>query len=402
MSRTCFAPIARWARRGAVATAFAAAMSFTSHSAHAVNLLAGGGFDSAADLANWNVGNDGGGADPVITLGPAFGLGPESGAGYLGFTGNDVNENGYVEQTVAVTPGEVYALNFFYSTRGSSPTAVTVTGSGASTGDLLSEAFDATAVGVWSEATEYFVPTTNSVTIRFQESSANSQSKGPGVDTASLVEVPTAMTMLDIAEFTTAAENDTVGDDSPAEGGQFASPLYVRERANENNPELEVEAFLKFDLSGLSDSEILNATLVLNQDHKLNNVNSADLSIARVLEAWDSSGNDPVFAEETTSNDGVGGITDVADEFVFGNNGPASAGPAVDITHVINLTDWVKLWQADASSNHGVRLRIDDGFVGASFASAQLIIKQVLPEPATASLAVIGAAGLLLRRRRAC
>ena len=57
-------------------------------------------------------------------------------------------------------------------------------------------------------------------------------------------------TALALAEFTTAAQNDTVGDDSPAEAGSFAgASLYVRERANESNPELEVEAFLKFEIS---------------------------------------------------------------------------------------------------------------------------------------------------------
>ena len=177
------------------------------------------------------------------------------------------------------------------------------------------------------------------------------------------------VTTVPMQHFTTAAQNDTVGDDSPAEAGQagLTGPLYVRERANENNPELEVEAFLQFDLSGLSNDPIGSATLELHENHKLNSVNSGDLFIARVLEAWDASGNDPVFAEETTANDGAGGITDVADEFMFGNNGSASAGPAVSIDFSIDITTWVQGWLADPSSNHGVRLRISDAFVGAAF-----------------------------------
>lgn len=368
---------------------------------HAVNILSGSGFDSNSDLAEWTVGNDGGGQNPIIQIGSAFGLAPHAGAGYLAYTGNNVSEDGFVEQTVAVTPGTPYALNFQFSGRGggtgNGTPSVTATASGTTAGDLLSKQYTVATAGTYEEVTEYFTPTTNSVTIRFQESSASSVNQGPGIDSASLVAPLLTMAMLDVADSTTAADNGQ----SPAAAGQFAGPLYVRERANENDPQLEVEAFLKFDLSGLDPRDIAQATLVLHEDNKLNSANSADLFIARVLEDWDSTGNDPVFAEETTANDGVNGITDVTEEFLFGNNGPAAAGPVVDITHNIDITSWAQLWLADPANNFGVRLRIDDAFVGASFDSAQLIIKQVAaPEPATAVLGVLGFAGLVMRRRR--
>jgi hypothetical protein len=78
--------------------------------------------------------------------------------------------------------------------------------------------------------------------------------------------------------------------------------------------------------------------------------------LARVTEDWDPSTTVPVF-------DGTG----VADEFTFGNNGPASAGPAVDIDFEIDVTDIVRQWQAGTAENFGFRLSMADAFVGAAF-----------------------------------
>ena len=192
-------------------------------------------------------------------------------------------------------------------------------------------------------------------------------------------------------EFRTAAENGQ----SPATSGAFAGPLYVRERGNEANPELEVQAFLRFDLSGLSDAPIQSATLLLHENNKLNNVNSADMSIARVTGAWDTGATPPQFD-----------ITPVVDEFVFGNNGPASAGPTVDIDFAIDITDYVLEWQNDPLSNEGVRLAFaQNAFVGAAFDSTGadapvLQVVQIVPEPGSLAVwTVVGLLGVVLFRR---
>ncbi len=68
-------------------------------------------------------------------------------------------------------------------------------------------------------------------------------------------------------------------------------------------------------------------------------------------------------------------------------------GPAVDIDFNIDVTSFVQNWQADPSTNHGFRLRLDDGFVGAAFDhtgenAPMLLVTQVIdaavPEPTTA------------------
>ncbi len=201
-------------------------------------------------------------------------------------------------------------------------------------------------------------------------------------------------TVIPLNQFQTAADNG----ESPAASGQFAGPFYVRERANENNPELEVNAFFDFDLSALSAGQVVNATLTLHENHKLNNVNSGDLFLARVTEPWDATTNNPTFDQ------GV----DLAGELFIGDNGNATDGPVVDISFVIDVTDIVSDWLANPSSNHGFRLRLDDAFVGAAFDhdgpnAPVLTITQVstIPEPTISALLMLSGVALLRRRRRA-
>ena len=214
----------------------------------------------------------------------------------------------------------------------------------------------------------------------------------PGAVAADLT---TTTTFADF-EFRTAAADGT----SPASAGaQFAGPLFVRERRDGTPTSQMVRAFLKFDLSGLDSGEVLEATLYLSENHKLNSVYSADLLIGKVLNDWDATGGTaPVFS------DAVDG------EFVFGDNGPASAGPVLDppILHEIDVTDFVKAWQADPSSNFGFRLALDVDFVGAAFDytgdyAPVLVITQAVPEPSTFILGALGLLGLGFcgwRRRR--
>jgi arylsulfatase A-like enzyme len=146
-----------------------------------------------------------------------------------------------------------------------------------------------------------------------------------------------------LQEFTTAARDGV----SPAASAAFAgAQLFVRERGNNLEPELEARAFLQFDISSLDSRAIQSATLNLHEFNKLNSNNASNLSIARVLSDWDTSGDDPVFDDA------------VADEFVFGTNGRDTAGAAVDIDHVIDVTDIVKFWHENPSQNFGFRLAL--------------------------------------------
>lgn len=172
--------------------------------------------------------------------------------------------------------------------------------------------------------------------------------------TGMLFQAPASAVTVNAFDFTTAALNG----ESPATTGQFAGPLYVRgRRPNDNNEQLEVQAFLEFDLAGLPNGIVTSATLNLHENNKLNSANSDDLYIARVAAGWNTTDNKPVFDQAI-----VGGS-----EFVFGNNGPASAGPAVDIDHSIDVQNIVQNWISNPTSNHGFRLRIADNFVGAAF-----------------------------------
>ncbi len=198
--------------------------------------------------------------------------------------------------------------------------------------------------------------------------------------------------------FTTAAKNGQ----SPATAGAFAgAELFVRNRTSSETPEqpaLKVQAFLEFDLADLGQTKIDRAVLLLHEYDKLNSIHSEELLIGQVADAWDLDGNRPAYDQALV--DGT--------EFIFGDNGPASAGPAVDILHEIDVTDIVQAWQLDPSSNHGFRLAIDAGFVGAAFnhtgdLAPLLVVTYGVPEPASAALLGCGlllGIPLLVRFRR--
>jgi len=206
-------------------------------------------------------------------------------------------------------------------------------------------------------------------------------------------------TTLSSFEFQTAADNG----ESPATTAAFAgAELFVRERGNEDNPENEVQAFLRFDLSSLSDDAILSATLNLHQFDRLNTANgNAPLFISLVTEDWSVNG--PVPPKPTFNQSG--GTTTIAGEFQFGDNGPTGSA-ATDIDFAIDVTDWVAFWLNNPDDNFGMRLRIDDNFVGAAFDhtgldAPTLVVEQIfIPEPSTGTAVLLGMTGLLAVRRR--
>lgn len=189
-------------------------------------------------------------------------------------------------------------------------------------------------------------------------------------------------TILGVDDYVTAARNG----DSPAVSAQWGggTDFFVRGRrggASNGNPQLETQLFFRFDLSSLLDLALESVTLELNQNSKLNAVNSGDLYLATVTEDWNSSGSAPGFNS-----------TGTADEFVFGNNGPASAGPAVDRSFSIDLTTQAAAWLDGTQDNFGLRMRIEDEFAAASFLvsgenAPRLVVTQV---PAPGILLLMG------------
>lgn len=154
------------------------------------SLVLGGGFDSAAELSdNWTQGGTIG--STFVTIGTAAGLGPQDGAGYLTFGGNSGAADGFAEQIISVTPSGEYSLEFYWAARGNPGSRVTVSLTGSSFGDLYQNEFTVGTSGIWTYQEVLFQPTTAAITLRFQETTPNSATRGPAIDSVSLNEVAT-------------------------------------------------------------------------------------------------------------------------------------------------------------------------------------------------------------------
>lgn len=97
--------------------------------------------------------------------------------------------------------GSQYQFSFYTGQRGNeSPNTqitVSVTSTGSSIGDLLNESIDIESdVGTWAFNT--FTATTSTIDILFRETSLNSDSVGPAIDTASITQViePSSLILL--------------------------------------------------------------------------------------------------------------------------------------------------------------------------------------------------------------
>lgn len=202
-------------------------------------------------------------------------------------------------------------------------------------------------------------------------------------------------TTIDLGSYITTDRNGL----SPATDAQWVggSDFFVRGRRggeSNNNPQLEAQLFFTFDLSAIASYyEFISATLELTQNSKLNGVNSGDLFLATVDSAWDTGSNMPGFNTTSTKN-----------EFKFGTNGPANAGPALNRDFAIDLSTQVGSWLDGSQNNHGLRMRIEDEFAGASFLTTaeqgpRLVIVSQVPTPTPLALLGLGIAILAWRQR---
>lgn len=121
-----------------------------------------------------------------VTIGTAVGLGSQAGAGYLTFGGNSGAADGFAEQTIPVTPAHEYSLELYWAGRGNPGSLITVSLTGSSFGDLYQSEFSVGVTGVWAYQEVIFEPTTSAITLRFQETTPNSNTRGPAIDSVSL------------------------------------------------------------------------------------------------------------------------------------------------------------------------------------------------------------------------
>ncbi|MDP0490078.1 MAG: sulfatase-like hydrolase/transferase [Verrucomicrobiota bacterium JB023] len=166
--------------------------------------------------------------------------------------------------------------------------------------------------------------------------------------------------------------------DDPAVLGSWddSGTLYVRERsAGGSNQQFRTRLFLKFDLNAV-EGTVTDARLKVYQTHRLNDIHSASLEVARVTEDWDSEpGSFPLFDD-----------TPVTDNLVFGSNSdfgtavdasgfyggsPGSPGDETGFDPDNQITSIVQGWQNGSLANHGLRIAFEaPALVGAAFADS--------------------------------
>ena len=116
--------------------------------------------------------------------------------------------------------------------------------------------------------------------------------------------------------------------------GVFATPLYLRERESQAQPQLEVRADLNFDLSGIE--SVTGATLEFTA-YTLNNV--SDFTVGRIVDGGTEFERKLADAINVTSTFGAP---------------RAVANYSIDVTAIVNT------WTSDPASNLGFRIQLNE------------------------------------------
>ncbi|MDB4284156.1 PEP-CTERM sorting domain-containing protein [Akkermansiaceae bacterium] len=167
----------------------------------------------------------------------------------------------------------------------------------------------------------------------------------------------------------------------------------IRERAAAQQAQVDRAgySFFKFDLSSLSPAPTdpgFSAIFSIDYVGHLNNLNAWNVDLGQVNGAWDISGdNDPTRALSQGST--------CLGTLVAGVEGEPSAINGIEI----DITTLVQGWADGSIANNGLTFTGSLVSQSAYFNNAT-ITTSVVPEPSSASLAVLAIAGMVIRRKR--
>lgn len=189
-------------------------------------------------------------------------------------------------------------------------------------------------------------------------------------------------------------------------GIKYSDPLFLYEPGDH-----AWESYLSFDLAAAgidSSAYITNATLRLRTDatggayflYAFGGIEASgdyNFQITDAASAWNSStitwGGKP----------GSGSLFSETVPFTYTQTEPFPDAEYEEYWIEVNLTTLAQYWADNPTSNFGLRLYIDSGvasFVGDSGnAFAPQLVITTVPEPGSASLLLLGGAGLLVLRR---
>lgn len=180
--------------------------------------------------------------------------------------------------------------------------------------------------------------------------------------------------------------------------GPQAWRYVARERNNEGQNDRRVATFLQYDTSSLTVADVndpnFQATFEIDHVGNLNTINPGlDLVLGQVSGAWDDSGTmNPVYNwAEVSSNQ-----TLLLENL---QNHTGTVPISVDITPIVQ--DWVL-----NGTNQGIALFGDQfGAPGGNLSNASYLENaslswEIIPEPSTGILGLLGAGLLVARRRR--
>ncbi|MDP4721753.1 MAG: DUF642 domain-containing protein [Akkermansiaceae bacterium] len=169
--------------------------------AHAASIVVNGGFEgSAADAAptGWTIT---GTTEPWVRVSPSSGITAFEGSQQLQFRGNTGDTSiSQALTTVALTEYDLsFALAALNGPAGLS-VLVTVTSGGGTLGDLFSETFTFASINAYTTYDRTFTASNTTSTLRFLETSSNTDGKDPYLDDVSVTAVPepSAFTLLGI------------------------------------------------------------------------------------------------------------------------------------------------------------------------------------------------------------